>query len=240
MSIVRSKHPENHFSVFANEVIRDNRLSFKARGILLELLSRPEGWKVSADALARSGKDGRDSVLAGLSELRAIGYIVTYKRQNEKGQFETLSVVYDSPKGPESGKPESGKPESEKPTSKEETTMKKQVLGTPEGVAQLVALYIDNYKGGGKPNAGLIGKNLKKFLDSKIFTYQELEQAIPFVALDGRTPSDGTIRFSLNAKPKEVEFKPTYTPPQFRAEDLPQGVKPPKDIRVLAGFQNEA
>jgi hypothetical protein len=125
MSIIRSPRPESHFVVFANEIVRDSRLSYKARGILLEILSRPDNWRINADALASSGVDGRHAVLSGLKELRDLGYIITKRHQHENGQFETVSYVYDTPQvTPEAGNPTPDNPTSENPTPKEEPIKK--------------------------------------------------------------------------------------------------------------------
>jgi biotin operon repressor len=81
----------------SNAVIRDSRLSYRARGVLLELLSRPDNWRVSGDSLARSGKEGRDAILTALKELRDCGYIRMVKVRNEDGTFETTNYVFDTP-----------------------------------------------------------------------------------------------------------------------------------------------
>lgn len=126
MSIIRSPRVESNFSVISNAVIRDSRLSYRARGILLEILSRPDNWRVSADSLARSGNEGRHAILTALKELRETGYMKTEKRQNEQGRFETLSIVYDTPyyEATEVQKPDSGYPKSENRTSLEELSKK--------------------------------------------------------------------------------------------------------------------
>lgn len=121
--IIRSPRPTSHFSTFSNAIIRDQRLSYRARGILLDILSRPDNWTVTADSLAKSGKEGRAAVLAALSELRETGYMVTTKRQKENGQFETSSVVFDESAGhTEVQEPNLGKPKSENRTSLEVLT----------------------------------------------------------------------------------------------------------------------
>ena len=97
MSIIRSPRLESNFSVMSNAVIRDSRLSYRARGVLLEILSRPDNWRVSGDSLARSGKEGRDAILTALKELRDCGYIRMVKIRKEDGTFETTNYVYDSP-----------------------------------------------------------------------------------------------------------------------------------------------
>ena len=97
MSIIRSPRLESNFSVISNAVIRDSRLSYRARGVLLEILSRPDNWRVSGDSLARSGKEGRDAILTALKELRDCGYIRMVKTRNEDGTFETTNYVFDTP-----------------------------------------------------------------------------------------------------------------------------------------------
>ena len=97
MSIIRSPRLESNFSVISNAVIRDSRLSYRARGVLLEILSRPDNWRVSGDSLARSGKEGRDAILTALKELRDCGYIRMVKVRNDDGTFETTNYVFDTP-----------------------------------------------------------------------------------------------------------------------------------------------
>lgn len=95
--IRRGPLPERSYVVVGNEVVRDRRLSWKARGLLIYLLSRPEGWTVAATRLAADGPDGRDAVLSGLRELETVGYLVRRRVQGPSGRWRTESVVYDSP-----------------------------------------------------------------------------------------------------------------------------------------------
>jgi biotin operon repressor len=122
MSIIRSPRLESNFSVISNAVIRDSRLSYRARGVLLEILSRPDNWRVSGDSLARSGKEGRDAILTALKELRECGYIRMVKERKEDGTFVTNNYVYDtpqdlapSPENPVTEQPNPGKPNPGKP-----------------------------------------------------------------------------------------------------------------------------
>ena len=123
MSIIRSPRLESNFSVMSNAVIRDSRLSYRARGVLLEILSRPDNWRVSGDSLARSGKEGRDAILTALKELRDCGYIRMVKIRKEDGTFETTNYVYDSPQDvsvgvtPSPEIPTAVQPYPEKPTT---------------------------------------------------------------------------------------------------------------------------
>ena len=139
MSIIRSPRLESNFSVISNSVIRDNRLSYRARGVLLEILSRPDNWRVSGDSLARSGKEGRDAILTALKELRDCGYIRTVVERMPNGTFETKNFVFDTPQDvvpnpgnpttvsvaqPNPGKPNPGKPKSDNQGSLEELSKK--------------------------------------------------------------------------------------------------------------------
>lgn len=73
--IVRGPRPSDNFAQIHNAALADGRLSFKARGILAFLLSRPPGWKTSAERLAKSGTDGERAVKSGLKELESLGYL---------------------------------------------------------------------------------------------------------------------------------------------------------------------
>ena len=57
-----------------NRPLRDDRLSWKARGLLAYLLSQPHDWKINAKHLASIGPDGPRAIQSGLKELAAIGY----------------------------------------------------------------------------------------------------------------------------------------------------------------------
>lgn len=104
MKIRRSK-PESDFTIIPNSTLRDDRLSYCARGVLSELLSRSSGWETNADALSDRARrhrgdvvgEGRRGLRAAFKELEAAGYMVRRKEQGEKGRFVTVLEVYDTP-----------------------------------------------------------------------------------------------------------------------------------------------
>jgi hypothetical protein len=226
MSIVRSPRPESHFGVYSNDIVRDKRLSYKARGILLELLSRPDNWRVSAEMLAAEGPDGRDSIMAGLKELRDLGYIVTNRIQNEKGQWTTESVVFDNPQQPKTGFPSSVKPSSGEPSSANPVVIEEPIKNNrerratnPDGLAikQLMAIYFENFTGDLEPARGQTAGQLEQAL--KEIGYEKLEPLVRRVALDGQTVSRNTLIYAAKSlTPKPVQA--TYTPPQIQESDL--------------------
>ncbi|MCB2308874.1 helix-turn-helix domain-containing protein [Clostridium estertheticum] len=64
------------YSVISNVGLNDANLSFKAKGILAYLLSKPDDWTCQVQDLSKNSTDGRDSVYNGLKELRASGYLI--------------------------------------------------------------------------------------------------------------------------------------------------------------------
>lgn len=97
MPIVRAERPKSNFTIVQNTVIRDHRLSFRARGILVFILSMPDNWSTSSDYLGRISKEGRDAVRAAMKELQSAGYIQRTKQQSSQGRWQTVTIVHDTP-----------------------------------------------------------------------------------------------------------------------------------------------
>lgn len=100
------------FTVVDRSVAEDDRLSFKARGIMLWLLSKPDDWRCTASEIASAGKEGRDAVRAALGELEACGYLIRVKVQDkDTGRWSTETIVRESPGHTEDGFPGAGNPD---------------------------------------------------------------------------------------------------------------------------------
>jgi hypothetical protein len=70
------------FAQVANSALRDERLSFRARGVLAMVLSYSGEWDASRDWLeTRSDKEGREAIQTALNELTALGYREVRKTQ---------------------------------------------------------------------------------------------------------------------------------------------------------------
>ncbi len=95
--IRRAARPDTHFTILRNDVLRDKRLSYRARGLLAAILSRPDNWSIRADQLAIESKEGRGAVRTALQELRECGYLKTIVRKVEGGRFVTEQIVFDTP-----------------------------------------------------------------------------------------------------------------------------------------------
>lgn len=141
MTIVRAPRPKSSYTQIRNEVLRDARLSFRALGVLVEVLSRPDNWSTRAESLAQGRKEGRDAIRAALGELKTAGYLVHIKnRDPDTGQISTVSMVYDEARpstdrddgATEDGKPAPGFPATGEPDAGEPTVGVPGAIRTPE------------------------------------------------------------------------------------------------------------
>lgn len=168
MSIKRAPRPQSHYTIISNDVLRDQNLSFRARGILASILSRPDNWRTDSESLARESKEGRTAILTALKELEQVGYLQRKKYQNEKGHWVTESLVFDKPQNPTYGNPTSVEPTSDNPTLLEELYKNEleEVDITQSGInaSDVVASYVDQHMEtfGEKPPSRSIGRLAKE------------------------------------------------------------------------------
>ena len=125
--IRRSPRPVNNFTIVRNDVLRDRRLSYRARGVLVSLLSRPDNWRMSAEQLANETDDeGRDAVRKALTELENVGYLKRIRIRKKDGTFDHEAVVFDTTDEPAPENP----PTVNQPTVSQAT--KEQLIRTTE------------------------------------------------------------------------------------------------------------
>jgi hypothetical protein len=97
-TIIRTNKRENPYVMIDKFGLNDERLSWKAKGLLAYLLSKPDNWQIYERELIKRSKDGRDSVRAGLRELEKFGYISRRQLRNEDGSFSSMEyIVYERP-----------------------------------------------------------------------------------------------------------------------------------------------
>lgn len=102
---IHRAHPDSGFTMLSNTALQDDRLSWAARGILVEILSRPDGWNTNADALWQKARrtrncrvaEGRGVVRSLFLELEALGYLVRTQVKAERGKIVTIVDIYDTP-----------------------------------------------------------------------------------------------------------------------------------------------
>ncbi|MCC1486729.1 DnaD domain protein [Bacillus tropicus] len=92
MGIVRVEKNKN-YSVVNNTGLRDERLSWKAKGILAYILTLPDDWVFYREELATHAKDGLDSLRSGMKELKEYGYLQRLPIRNDNNKIVSWETV---------------------------------------------------------------------------------------------------------------------------------------------------
>ena len=110
MSIRRGgNRPNDHYTIVTNRLARDAGLSFKARGVALYLLSHTEGFRTTAETIAKANGCGVEQVRTALRELEERGYITRDQPRDDQGRLGPIEyVITDLPQSSVSGKPDTG------------------------------------------------------------------------------------------------------------------------------------
>lgn len=145
MGIIRVAK-NNNYVVMNRTALNDNRLSWKAKGIMAYMLSMPDDWVFYMDELITHATDGKDSFKSGLKELKDNGYVERKPVRDEKTKrivaWET--IVHEAPIQQEEN-PSVEMPPVEKPLEENPLMENPQVEKPP-------LLSIDNNQVLNKPN----------------------------------------------------------------------------------------
>ena len=171
MDSIRRIKKQNNFTAVNNEFIRDEKLSWKAKGIIIYLLSLPDDWKIYLSELANHAKDGRDSTYNGIKELIENGYCRRTEVRDSNGTFAGYNYEISDTKD---FQPQKEISQTEKPQTENPFTDNPQLLNT------------NNNKELNEPNTDIT--NNKKNIDkkkTKNFIKPTLEQVKAYVVLNG-------------------------------------------------------
>lgn len=92
------KNTDNPFVMIDKRIFTDKKLSYRAKGILGYLLSRPDNWVVNMVDVANQSTEGRDAVVTAVNELMKHGYVERIEHR-ENGRFKSYEyLVYEVPK----------------------------------------------------------------------------------------------------------------------------------------------
>ncbi|WP_050069875.1 hypothetical protein [Anaerosalibacter massiliensis] len=87
------KDRDNPYVMVNKSPVKDDGLSWKAKGILVYLLSLPDDWQIYESELVKHSTDGKASLNSGIKELIERGYIERIVRRNEQGHFKGYTYV---------------------------------------------------------------------------------------------------------------------------------------------------
>lgn len=92
------KNPENPYVIVDKGFVNNPELSWKAKGILLYLLSKPDNWQVYGQDIVKHSTEGRDAVASGIAELIKHGHIKREVKRDEQGRLDGYNYdVYEVP-----------------------------------------------------------------------------------------------------------------------------------------------
>ncbi len=99
--ITKAPVPEGEgWTPLPHSTARNRELSYKALGLLMELLSYPPGWETNVDKLHAINKgkgghrEGRDSMRQAMQELEREGYVTRDRKQQNDGTFTTVVTAH--------------------------------------------------------------------------------------------------------------------------------------------------
>lgn len=126
---IRKTSRKVNFTTVSNDFLQDVNLSWKAKGMIVYILSLPPGWVLNIPDLKNRSKDGRDSTAAGLRELMENGYCRRSTLRSEGGTFggydyEVSDIKEFEPEQPETENPSTVQPKTENPKTENPSTDK--------------------------------------------------------------------------------------------------------------------
>lgn len=123
MPILRHKH-DCEYTVVPNSLLRDKRLSIRDIGLLVYMLSLPDGWQFSVAGLSDIlPQDGKDAVAKSLTAIEAAGYLSRERTRETGGKLgHVVWTVSDMPSPqpdlPDTVSPDTVLPYLEKPSQR--------------------------------------------------------------------------------------------------------------------------
>jgi hypothetical protein len=77
MVTIKKFRGDRLYAKISNQLLQNNKLSLKARGLMAFILSLPDSWEIHAEFLHESAseQDGRHAVTGAMQELKSFGYL---------------------------------------------------------------------------------------------------------------------------------------------------------------------
>lgn len=88
---------EEGYIVMGNYLLKDRRLSLKAKGLLSLMLSLPDNWDYSILGLSSICVESRDTIRKILNELKVNKYLKVIETRDENGRFDYEYIIYEKP-----------------------------------------------------------------------------------------------------------------------------------------------
>ena len=150
MPVLRQRHARN-FTTLPNELLQDQQLSCRDRGLLVWMLSKPPDWKFTHKAILQElPADGKTASLNCVKRLQEVGYL-EISRSKKAGQFDkSIWTVSDTPhpqnEDMDTPHPRFPHPQNADVFQKKELTKKEKAVPALEGGRQ-PEIYFDQEAG---------------------------------------------------------------------------------------------
>ncbi len=96
MAVMRAKD----ITIMSSYHLKDMNISLKAKGLLSQMLTLPDDWECSLDALCHINKENRYAIKSALNELIKYGYLAIekiYPDKTENGRIEYVYEIFEQP-----------------------------------------------------------------------------------------------------------------------------------------------
>lgn len=80
-----------------NHFLQDKKLSLQAKGLLAEILSNKDDWRIYISELESRSTNGREAHRKAYKELQESGYIRIVKKSDGKNGVQTFAFAQDLP-----------------------------------------------------------------------------------------------------------------------------------------------
>lgn len=115
MNIIHHFDYQHSFTMIPNQILRDSRLSWGARGLMAFIVSQKPGYSLSRQELIEASPMGRMGVKSLIDELQELGYL-EFSQSREGGKFGASIMVAKLP-GVSHSEPLSGLPTAVEPST---------------------------------------------------------------------------------------------------------------------------
>lgn len=97
--VVRGPRLLDHFTLVPDWLTRHPQLSFRAVGVMVEVLSHTPGWRINSTELAARRPEGREAVRTAMRELQSVG-LISRQQNRDGGRFSTYQRAACRPEMP--------------------------------------------------------------------------------------------------------------------------------------------
>ena len=110
--IHKHERKDRNFTIIQNEILRSDKLSWKAKGLYCTLMSLPENWRIVKGQLKSFSNEGKDGTATAFNELEKNGFIAKEVTKDEGGMPRVLYHFFEFAEDNKMHKPECCSPES--------------------------------------------------------------------------------------------------------------------------------